>query len=438
MAPEDRNDAAAAQDATDATRGAPLATVPELLAELRAGRPIIVVDDEDRENEGDFVFAAEHATPELLAFTIRHSGGIVCVAMPDDVADRLELPPMVVRNTARRETAFTVSIEATEGISTGISAADRAHTIRLTARPDARASDLARPGHVFPLRARDGGVLRRAGHTEAAVDLCRLAGLQPVGALSEVMRDDGHMMRLPEMRRFAAEHGLKIGTIADLIAHRVTRERFVERVTEAQLPTPWARFRVIGYRDTLSGAEHVAMVLGDVRQEAADDTGVGSPGGGEPGAAAAPVLVRMHSECLTGDALHSLRCDCGFQRDAALKMIADAGRGTLVYLRQEGRGIGLLNKLRAYALQDEGADTVEANELLGFAPDLRDYGVGAQILLDLGVHRLRLLTNNPRKVVALEGFGIEVTERVPLHVGENPYNEAYLATKRAKLGHFED
>ncbi|MFO8150883.1 MAG: bifunctional 3,4-dihydroxy-2-butanone-4-phosphate synthase/GTP cyclohydrolase II [Trueperaceae bacterium] len=442
MAPEGRADAAVAPEATDGAPAAPLATVPELLAELRAGRPVIVVDDEDRENEGDLVFAAEHATTELLAFTIRHTGGIVCVAMPDEVADRLELPPMVARNTARRETAFTVSIEAAEGISTGISAADRAHTIRLAARPHAGAADFARPGHVFPLRAREGGVLRRAGHTEAAVDLARLAGLQPVGALSEVMRDDGHMMRLPELRRFAAEHGLKIGTIADLIAHRVTRERFVERVTEAQLPTPWARFRVIGYRDALTGAEHVAMVLGDVRQEVADDGDSGAPGVAEPGAAApaaaAPVLVRMHSECLTGDALHSLRCDCGFQRDAALKMIADAGRGALVYLRQEGRGIGLLNKLRAYALQDEGADTVEANELLGFAADLRDYGVGAQILLDLGVRRLRLLTNNPRKVVALEGFGIEVAERVPLHAGENPYNEAYLATKRAKLGHFDD
>jgi 3,4-dihydroxy 2-butanone 4-phosphate synthase/GTP cyclohydrolase II len=259
-----------------------------------------------------------------------------------------------------------------------------------------------------------------------------------VGALSEVMRDDGHMMRLPELRRFAAEHGLKIGTIADLIAHRLTRERFVERVTEAQLPTPWARFRVIGYRDALSGAEHVAMVLGDVRQGPAGDDDGPATGGDAPGAGTAPVLVRMHSECLTGDALHSLRCDCGFQRDAALKMIADAGRGALVYLRQEGRGIGLLNKLRAYALQDEGANTVEANELLGFPADLRDYGVGAQILLDLGVRRLRLLTNNPRKVVALEGFGIGVVERVPLHAGENPYNETYLATKREKLGHFED
>ena len=398
---------------------APLATVPELLTELRAGRAIVLVDDADRENEGDLVFAAEHATPELLAFTIRHTGGIVCVAMPNDVADRLELPPMVAHNTASRETAFTVTIEATEGVSTGISAADRARTIRVVADPRSSATDLARPGHVFPLRARDGGVLRRAGHTEAGVDLCRLAGLGPVAAISEVMHDDGTMMRLPALRAFATEHGLKVGAIADLIAYRLERDGFVERVAEAKLPTPWAEFRVIGYRDALHGTEHVAMVLGDLAD-------------GEP------ALVRMHSECLTGDALHSLRCDCGFQRDAALKAIADAGRGVLVYLRQEGRGIGLLNKLRAYALQDAGADTVEANEQLGFAADLRDYGVGAQVLADLGVKRLRLLTNNPRKVVGLEGFGMEVVERVPLHAGENPYNEAYLATKRAKLGHFED
>jgi 3,4-dihydroxy 2-butanone 4-phosphate synthase/GTP cyclohydrolase II len=339
--------------------------------------------------------------------------------MPNDVADRLDLPPMVARNTANRETAFTVTIEATEGVSTGISAADRARTIRVVADPQSSAGDLNRPGHVFPLRARDGGVLRRAGHTEAGVDLCRLAGLNPVAAISEVMHDDGTMMRLPALRAFAAEHGLKVGAIADLIAYRLERDGFVERVAEAKLPTPWAEFRVVGYRDTLHGTEHVAMVLGDV-------------------ADGAPALVRMHSECLTGDALHSLRCDCGFQRDAALKAIADAGRGVLVYLRQEGRGIGLLNKLRAYALQDAGADTVEANERLGFAADLRDYGVGAQMLVDLGVKRLRLLTNNPRKVVALQGFGMEVVERVPLHAGENPYNEAYLATKRAKLGHFED
>jgi 3,4-dihydroxy 2-butanone 4-phosphate synthase / GTP cyclohydrolase II len=396
-----------------------LATIPELLDELRAGRPVIVVDDEQRENEGDLVLAAEHATAEALAFMIRHTGGIVCLAMPDDHADRLALPPMVERNTSRRETAFTVSIEATEGISTGISAADRAHTIRVAASADATAADLSRPGHVFPLRAKGGGVLRRAGHTEAAVDLCRLAGLRPVAAISELMHDEGTMMRLPALLAFARQHGLRVGTIADLIAHRLRLDPFVVRIDEACLPTPWAVFRIVAYRDTSQDAEHVALVLGDVAGEE-------------------PTLVRMHSECLTGDALHSLRCDCGFQRDASLKAIADAGRGVLVYLRQEGRGIGLVNKIRAYHLQDEGADTVEANEQLGFAADLRDYGVGAQVLRDLGVQRLRLLTNNPRKVVSLQGDGMEVVERVPLHVGENAYNEVYLATKRAKLGHLGD
>ncbi len=403
--------------ATDSTPG--LATVPELLSELRAGRPIIVVDDEQRENEGDLVFAAEHATTALLAFTIRHTGGIVCLSMSNELADRLELPPMVQHNRSRRETAFTVSIEATEGVSTGISAADRAHTIRLAAREGASAADFGRPGHVFPLRAREGGVLRRAGHTEAAVDLCRLAGLQPVAGISELMHDDGSMMRLPELLVFAEQHGLKVGSIADLIAHRLEAEAFVLPVAEAKLPTPWAEFRVRGYQDRLHGTEHLALVLGDL-------------GGDEP------VLVRMHSECLTGDALHSLRCDCGFQRDAALAAIAEAGRGVLVYLRQEGRGIGLLNKLKAYALQDQGADTVEANEQLGFGADLRDYGIGAQMLRDLGVRSMRLLTNNPRKVVALQGFGLEVVERLPLHAGRNPYNEAYLATKREKMGHLED
>ncbi len=396
-----------------------LATIPELLDELRDGRPIVVVDDEDRENEGDLVLAAEFATTERLAFIIRHTGGIVCLSMPDDRADRLELPPMVEHNTSHRETAFTVSIEAAEGVTTGISAADRAHTIRLAARDGASACDFTRPGHIFPLRAKGGGVLRRAGHTEAGVDLCRLAGLKPVAAISELMHDDGSMMRLPAILDFAREHALKVGTIADLIAYRLQVDPFVVRIDEARLPTPWATFRIVGYRDTVNDKEHVALVLGEV-----DD--------GES------VLVRMHSECLTGDALHSLRCDCGFQRDAALKAIADAGRGVLVYLRQEGRGIGLMNKIRAYHLQDDGADTVEANEQLGFAPDLRDYGVGAQILRDLGVRRLRLLTNNPRKVVSLQGYGIDVVERVPLNVGENAYNETYLATKRAKLGHLGD
>ena len=396
-----------------------LVSTPELLDEIRAGRAVIVVDDADRENEGDIVIPAELVTPENIAFTIRHTGGVICLAIPNSLADRLELPPMVEINTAKRQTAYTVSIEAMEGITTGISAADRATTIRTAAREDVSAADLARPGHVFPLRARDGGVLRRAGHTEAAVDLCRLAGRRPIAAISELMHDDGTMMRLPEILAFAERHGFKVGTIADLIGYRLTSDGFLTREVSARLPTPWAEFTVHGYRDDLTRHEHVALALGDVSD-------------------GYPVLVRMHSECLTGDALHSLRCDCGFQRDAALKAIADAGRGVLVYLRQEGRGIGLLNKLRAYRLQDEGADTVEANEQLGFAPDLRDYGVGAQILHDLGVRKLRLLTNNPRKVAALQGYGIEIVERVPLHAGRNPYNERYLHTKEEKLGHLVD
>ena len=399
-----------------APRNPAIASVEEILRELRARKPVIIVDDEDRENEGDIILPAECVTPERIAFMIRYTGGVICLAMTNELADALELPPMVQHNTARRSTAYTVSIEAREGVDTGISARDRATTILTTVRDGVTAADLARPGHVFPLRARDGGVLRRAGHTEAAVDLARLAGLKPVAAISELIHDDGEMMRLPAILAFAREHGLKVGTIADLIAYRLEQDAFVKRVASAKLPTPWAEFTLHGYRDELSHNEHLALSLGEVAN-------------GEP------VLVRMHSECLTGDALHSLRCDCGFQRDAALKAIADEGRGLLVYLRQEGRGIGLLNKIRAYHLQDEGADTVEANEKLGFAPDLRDYGVGAQILHDLGVRKLRLLTNNPRKVAGLEGFGLEIVERVPLAVGENPYNEKYLATKVAKLGH---
>ena len=396
-----------------------LVSTPELLDEIRAGRPVIVVDDADRENEGDILIPGELATPENIAFTIRHTGGVICLAITNALADRLELPPMVQNNTAKRQTAYTVSVEAIDGIDTGISAKDRATTIRTVARDDVTAADLARPGHVFPLRAHDGGVLRRAGHTEAAVDLCRLAGRSPVAAISELMHDDGTMMRLPEILAFAERHGFKVGTIADLIGYRLTSDGFLTREVSARLPTPWAEFTVHGYRDDVTGNEHVALVLGDVSD-------------------GRPALVRMHSECLTGDALHSLRCDCGFQRDAALKAIADAGRGVLVYLRQEGRGIGLLNKIRAYRLQDEGADTVEANERLGFPPDLRDYGVGAQILHDLGVRELRLLTNNPRKVAALQGYGIEIVERVPLHAGRNPYNERYLHTKAEKLGHLVD
>jgi len=397
-----------------------LSSIPELLEEIRAGRPVILVDDEDRENEGDLVMPAEHMTTEWMAFMIRYTGGVVCLAMTEAWADHLELPPMVRDNTAPRGTAFTVSIEAREGVTTGICAADRATTVRLAAKDGVTAADFVRPGHVFPLRAREGGVLRRAGHTEASVDLCRLAGLKPVAAISELMHDDGTMMRLPAILEFAAEHGLRVGTIAELIRYRLSRgERYVVREAEAALPTQYGAFRIIAYRDTLTGEEHAALVMGEVA------------GGG-------PLLVRMHSECLTGDVLHSLRCDCGFQRDLALRMIAQEGQGVLVYLRQEGRGIGLVNKIRAYALQDRGLDTVEANLALGFPPDLRDYGVGAQILYDLGVRRLRLLTNNPRKVRALSGYGLEILERVPLRSGDNPHNEGYLAAKRDRLGHWMD
>jgi 3,4-dihydroxy 2-butanone 4-phosphate synthase/GTP cyclohydrolase II len=398
------------------TASSDLASIDELLAEIRAGRPVILVDDENRENEGDLILPAGAVTTEMVAFTIRHTGGVICLAMPNSLADQLELPPMVEHNSAPRRTAYTVSIEAREGVTTGISAHDRAVTIRTTVKPGVTAADLVRPGHVFPLRARDGGVLRRAGHTEAAVDLCRLAGLPPVGAISELMHDDGSMMRLPAILKFAAEHRIKVGTIAALIAYRLGRDSFIRPVASAALPTERAEFTLHGFVDELHGGEHVALTLGDVSD-------------------GRPVLVRMHSECLTGDSFGSLRCDCGAQRDRALELIAREGRGVLVYLRQEGRGIGLLNKIRAYALQDAGADTVEANERLGFAPDLRDYGIGAQILHHLGIHELRLLTNNPRKISALAGFGMRVIERVPLHAGDNPHNHRYLMTKVEKLGH---
>ena len=393
-----------------------LSSVEDILAAVSRGEPVVIVDDENRENEGDIIIAAEKVTQENIAFTIRYTGGVICLAMSDDHADHLELPPMVSHNTAKRGTAYTVSIEAREGVTTGISAQDRATTIRAAVKPGVTAADLARPGHVFPLRARAGGVLRRAGHTEAAVDLARLAGLFPAGIVSELMHDDGTMMRLPAILEFCGERDIPVGSIADLIAYRLQSDGFVKHVASAALPTDMANFHLHGFKDELNNNEHVAITLGDIS-------------GGKP------VLVRMHSECLTGDALHSLRCDCGAQRDAALAKIAEEGAGVLVYLRQEGRGIGLLNKIEAYALQDQGADTVEANERLGLPADLRDYGIGAQMLHHLGVKKMRLMTNNPRKIAALRGYGLEVVDRVPIEVGKNKYNEKYLRTKADKMGH---
>ena len=396
-----------------------LASVRELMEELRQGRPVILVDDEDRENEGDLIMAAEHVTPEWVNFMLRECRGLLCVALTEERARALDLPLMVERNQDPQGTRFTVSVDA-RGTTTGISAFERAATIRLLADPEATAQDFRRPGHIFPLVARPGGVLRRAGHTEATVDLLRLAGLRPVGSLIEILKEDGTMARLPDLLEFAGRHGLKVGTIADLIRYRLEKgDLYVKREAEALLPTRFGEFRILGYRDSLTGEEHAALVMGSWDPEE-------------------PVLVRMHSECLTGDALHSLRCDCGFQRDLALERISKEGKGVLVYLRQEGRGIGLVNKIRAYHLQDQGLDTVEANLALGFPPDLRDYGVGAQILYDLGVRKMRLLTNNPRKVKALSGFGIEIVERIPLRAGDNPHNERYLQAKKEKLGHWMD
>jgi len=393
--------------------------IEEIIADLQNGKPVVMVDDEGRENEGDLIFPAQFATKDLVNFAVSQARGLLCVAVTPERAQALELPPMEERNTDPNGTAFTVSVDAVTS-TTGISAAERAATIRLLAESSTTPADLRRPGHVFPLTARRGGVLRRAGHTEATVDLLRLAGLEPVGALIEIMRDDGEMARLPQLEEFAEKHGLKIGTIEDLIRYRLERgDGFVTREAEAMLPTEYGEFRILAYRDGITGEEHAALIMGDLEGEE-------------------PVLVRMHSECLTGDALHSLRCDCGFQRDLAMKRIAEAGRGVLVYLRQEGRGIGLVNKIKAYHLQDSGLDTVEANLALGFPPDLRDYGVGAQILYDLGVRKLRLLTNNPRKIRALGGYGLEVVERVPLRSGDNEHNRRYLATKKEKLGHLMD
>jgi 3,4-dihydroxy 2-butanone 4-phosphate synthase/GTP cyclohydrolase II len=397
-----------------------LSTIEESIKEIAAGRPVVVVDDEDRENEGDLIFAAEKATTELMAFMVRYTSGFVCAPLTEADADRLELPPMYVTNQDRRGTAYTVTVDAREGITTGISAAERAHTVRTLADPATTPADLARPGHVVPLRARVGGVLRRPGHTEAAVDLARLAGLRPAGVLCELVNDDGTMMRLQDLIRFTAEHSLALISIADLIAYRRAHERQVERLADARIPTEYGVFRALGYRGLPDSSDHVALVFGEI-------------GDGED------VLVRVHSECLTGDVLGSLRCDCGPQLRAALQRVAAEGRGVVLYVRgHEGRGIGLMHKLQAYQLQDQGRDTVDANLDLGLPADARDYGTGAQILVDLGIRTMRLLTNNPTKRAGLEGYGLSVTGREPLRVRPHPENVRYLRTKRDRMGHLLD
>jgi 3,4-dihydroxy 2-butanone 4-phosphate synthase/GTP cyclohydrolase II len=392
--------------------------VADAIEDIRQGKLVIVADDEDRENEGDLVCAASEITPETVNFMLRHARGLICVAMTNERADELGLPLMTENNTDPNKTAFTVSVDAATrfGVTTGISAYDRAKTIQVLIDPETRPADLRRPGHIFPLRARPGGVLRRVGQTEAAVDLARLAGLPAAGVICEILNEDGSMARRPELEVVAGAHGLRFITVADLVSYRLARERLVKRIAEAELPTAFGTFRLIGYTNIVDQRDHVALVKGD-------------PAGHSD------VLVRMHSECLTGDVFGSRRCDCGEQLHAAMKRIEEEGVGAIVYLKQEGRGIGLANKIRAYDLQDQGRDTVEANEALGFKADLREYGLGAQILLDLGLTSIRLLTNNPRKIVGLEGYGLKITGREPLKVEAGDFNREYLATKRTKLGH---
>lgn len=394
-------------------------TIEQAIEDLRNGKIIIVADDEDRENEGDLVCAAQCVTPELINFMTVHGRGLICLALTPERCDQLGLPQMTSRNTEELATAFTVSIDAARrfGVTTGISAADRAKTIQVALAAEAVPEDLRRPGHIFPLRARPGGVLQRVGQTEASVDLARLAGLEPAGVICEILNADGSMARRPELQALSEQLGLTFVTVAQLVAYRLRTEQLVHRVAEARLPTDLGEFRIIGYRNDVDAAEHVALVYGDV--SGAED-----------------VLVRMHSKCLTGDVFGSTRCDCGPQLHAAMRQVVEAGRGAIVYLDQEGRGIGLLNKLRAYVVQDEGADTVDANQQLGFPPDLRNYGIGAQILRDLGLTTIRLMTNNPRKVVGLDAYGLRIVERVPLETHATKDNEAYLDTKRQKLGHF--
>jgi len=393
-----------------------LASISEAIEDIRAGKFIIIIDDKSRENEGDLAMAAEKITPEAINFMAKHGRGLICLPIIGQRLDELGIPLMVTNNTSHYSTAFTVSIEAKSKVTTGISAFDRAQTIKTVLDPNTKVGDLAQPGHIFPIRAREGGVLVRAGHTEAIVDLTRLAGLYPAGVICEIMDEDGTMARLPQLEAMASKFALKIVTIADLIAYRLRHEKLVQRVTEARLPTKYGEFKAVAYKSVVDAAEHVALVKGDISNDE-------------------PVLVRVHSECLTGDVFGSLRCDCGAQIEMALERIAKEDRGVFLYMRQEGRGIGFHNKLCAYALQDQGMDTVEANIALGFAPDLRDYGVGAQILADLGLHNIRLLTNNPKKVIGLESYGIKIVETVPLIAPATPYNIHYLETKQKKLGH---
>ncbi len=396
-----------------------LATIPEAIEDIKAGKFVIVVDDEDRENEGDLVIAAEKITPEAINFMATNGRGLICVPLTGQRLDDLKIPMMVANNTSKFTTAFSVSVEARVGTTTGISAADRATTVKVLVDLKTRAEDLLMPGHMFPLRAKDGGVLVRAGQTEAAVDLARLAGLYPAGVLCEIMNEDGTMARMPHLEGVAKKFGLRIVSVADLIAYRRRHEKLVHRVAEAKLPTKYGEFTAIAYKSDVDPDEHLALVVGDVTTHQ-------------------PVLVRAHSECLTGDVFGSMRCDCGEQLDKAMEMISKEGRGVIIYMRQEGRGIGFHNKIRAYALQDQGLDTVEANISLGFKADQRDYGIGAQIMADLGLHEIRLLTNNPKKRIGLESYGLKVVETVPVECEPNPHNLFYLQTKKEKMGHTLD
>jgi len=389
------------------------------IEDIKQGKMVVVIDDEDRENEGDLIMAAEMVTPESINFMAKYGRGLICAPITESRAKDLEIDIMVEKNTEQMKTAFTITVDHKTS-TTGISAFERSKTIKEITNPDARPADFVRPGHVFPLAAKDGGVLKRSGHTEAAVDLAKMAGLFPAGVICEVMNEDGTMARAPQLMEFVRTHNLKIVTIADIISYRRNVEKLISKAAQAELPTEYGEFKMVAYENKINGEHHVALVMGDVESENE------------------PILVRVHSECLTGDAFHSLRCDCGEQLDAALRMIGKAGKGVLLYMRQEGRGIGLVNKVRAYELQDRGKDTVEANVLLGFPPDMRDYGIGAQILYELGIRKIRLLTNNPKKLVGLSGHGLEVVERVPIQIKENDTNKFYLKTKKDKMGHILD